>query len=108
MKNSAKPIIHQGSKKKIKIIKILSKDSKYIITGMANAHIYSSSPYFQPNEQLSDKKAKRDMASIFLKRRVKRIFRNSKNTHGIGDTADCENTKYVEPKCLKVFHSMTF
>jgi hypothetical protein len=37
------------------------------------------------------------MASVFLKRRVERIFINSKNTHGIGDTADCENTKYVGP-----------
>jgi len=66
MQNSAKPIIHQGSKKKINIIKILSKDSKYIITGMTNAHIYFSNPCFQLNEQLrSDRKVKRDMASIF-------------------------------------------
>jgi hypothetical protein len=62
---------------------------------MANAHIYSPHPYFQLNEQLrSDRKDKRDMASVFLKKwRVERIFRNSKNNHGIGDTAVLQNYK---------------
>jgi hypothetical protein len=34
------------------------------------------------------------MASVFLKKwRVERIFRNSKNNHGIGDTAVLQNYK---------------
>jgi hypothetical protein len=70
-------IIKVRGEKRINIIKIY-------ITGITNAHAYSSHPGFQMNKWRLDRKDKRGL--YFSKKRAERISRNSKTIHIVLET----------------------